>query len=147
MTISRFLPFGISIIGDEQATRDALRQLLDGLKPLDLGIEEVGTVELVLAEALNNIVEHAYPADMRPGPINIDCALKSDGLHFEIRDEGLAMPDGQIPLGMTQSTNVDVRDLPEGGFGWFLIRDLAKDVDYARVGACNILNLRIAVAI
>lgn len=43
------------------AVRKALKELLDGLAPLDLDIEEMGTVELVMAEALNNIVEHAYP--------------------------------------------------------------------------------------
>jgi serine/threonine-protein kinase RsbW len=43
------------------AVRKALKELLDGLASLDLDIEEMGTVELVMAEAPNNIVEHAYP--------------------------------------------------------------------------------------
>jgi serine/threonine-protein kinase RsbW len=42
---------------------------------------------------------------------------------------------------------VDLMDLPEGGFGWFLIKDLAKDVVYARVEGENRLQLRVAVAV
>ena len=37
-------------------------------------------------------------------------------------------------------------DLPEGGFGWYLIRDLARDVNYEREGWCNVLTLRLEVA-
>ncbi|MEL7081583.1 MAG: ATP-binding protein, partial [Pseudomonadota bacterium] len=56
------------------------------------------------------------------------------------------MPDGETPLGRPANLNVDKMDLPEGGFGWFLIKDLAKDVDYKRVGWENRLSLRLAVA-
>ena len=43
--------------------------------------------------------------------------------------------------------DVPMQDMPEGGFGWFLIKDLAKDVTYHRVKAENHLSLRLAVAI
>ena len=57
------------------------------------------------------------------------------------------MPNGQLPLGMAQDVDVDMMDLPDGGFGWFLIKDLAKDVRYHRIGEVNQLDLRLAVAI
>ena len=60
-TINQLSPIRISIDSTQMAVRKALKELLDGLSPLDLDIEEMGTVELVMAEALNNIVEHAYP--------------------------------------------------------------------------------------
>ena len=43
------------------AVRTALGRIIDGLGPLSLDPEEIGTVEIVMAEALNNVVEHAYP--------------------------------------------------------------------------------------
>lgn len=70
------------------AVRSALGQLLEGLKPLALDVEEAGTVELVMAEALNNIVEHAYPENQEGGPIDITCAHASDGLHLTVVDSG-----------------------------------------------------------
>lgn len=141
-----FPPVEIALQSEETAVRDALGRLLVALDPLELDVEEAGTVELVLAEALNNIVEHAYPTGSR-GPIWIKCKHRRDGLHLRIVDEGEMMPDGQLPIGMAQDVDVDVMDLPDGGFGWFLIKDLAKDVTYHRIGQLNQLELRLAVAI
>ncbi|WP_299746206.1 ATP-binding protein [uncultured Tateyamaria sp.] len=148
MTRTTFLPaFHISVVSGQMAVRTALGQLLDGLKPLSLDVEEAGTVELVMAEALNNIVEHAYPEDEGSGPIDITCAHASDGLHLTVVDSGRAMPDGQTPVGGAADIDVDFCDMPEGGFGWFLIKDLAKDVTYQRQDTENQLQLRLAVAL
>jgi serine/threonine-protein kinase RsbW len=135
------------VTSSELAARDALQQLLQALKPLHLDPEERGTIELVVAEVLNNIVEHAYPATDVPGPIAIHCEYRKDGLHFEIRDAGKAMPGGEMPIGQRAPLDVDMVDLPEGGFGWFLIKDLAKDVNYRRVGCENHLHMRLAVGV
>ncbi|MGZ2255885.1 ATP-binding protein [Roseobacter sp. A03A-229] len=140
-------PFTVSIRSSEMAVRDALQQVLSALGPLELGSEEAGTVELVLAEVLNNVVEHAYPDPDTAGTISIACAHQLDGLHLQIVDHGKAMPDGRTPLGQPVSLDVDFADLPEGGFGWFLIQDLAKDVLYERVGSENQLSMRLAVAL
>ena len=140
-------PFEVSVQSSELAVRDALAQLLDGLAPLALDVEEAGTVELVMAEALNNIVEHAYPPADAAGPITISCAQDQDGLRLTVVDLGRPMPDGTTPVGAAANLNVDFCDMPEGGFGWFLIKDLAKDVRYERIGQENRLALRIAVAL
>ena len=129
------------------AVREALAKVLEGLGPLDLDIEEAGTIELVLAEALNNIVEHAYAPVAGVGPIRIGCLHKKDGLHLRIKDEGVALPDEHVPLGKVANLNTEIEDLPEGGFGWFLIQDLAKDVRYRRIGNENELSLRLAVGL
>ncbi|MFL4469665.1 ATP-binding protein [Tateyamaria armeniaca] len=145
--VSNLPAFQISIQSGGMAVRDALKKLMDGLKPLSLDVEEAGTVELVMAEALNNIVEHAYPEGDPDGPINITCSHARDGLHMTVVDNGRAMPDGRTPLGAPVETDVALNDMPEGGFGWFLIKDLAKDVRYDRVESENHLSLRLAVAI
>lgn len=148
MSPSHLLPaFSLSVQSGELAVREALAGIIAGLTPLSLDVEEVATVELVLAEALNNIVEHAYPEGSEGGAIGIACRHARDGLHITMQDEGESMPDGQIPFGMAPDVDGDVMDLPEGGFGWFLIKDLAKDIRYRREGAVNLLDLRLAVAL
>lgn len=129
------------------AAREASARLMVGLEPLELDIKEAGTVELVMAEALNNIVEHGYPDPENGGPISVYCEHGSTGLTIKLVDKGLPMPNGQTPIGLVADTDVDLKDMPEGGFGWFIIKTLAKDVVYSRVNEVNLLDLRIAIAL
>lgn len=142
---SMLAPFEVCVQSGQLAVREALTQFLNALKPLNLDTEEASTIELVLAEVLNNIVEHAYPPSAPDGPIAIRCAQQSDGLMVDIVDKGTAMPEGQLPLGELAPLDMDQQELPEGGFGWFLIRHLARDVRYARVKDENHLHMRLAV--
>lgn len=140
-------PFALSLPGTQDAIRPALARVLRRLKPLGLGAEERETVELVLAEVLNNIVEHGYPDPAAPGPIDVCGRQGGDGLWLRIEDQGRAMPGGQLPRGLAQAVDVATAELPEGGFGWALIRDLAKDISYRRRGGVNQLDLRLAVGL
>jgi serine/threonine-protein kinase RsbW len=144
---SALCPFEITVHSGPHAAREALTLLLDGLTCLALEAEEVCVVRLVVAEMLNNIVEHAYSDADRPGPIHIACHHAPDGLHLAVSDEGLPMPDLQVPLGLPQEIDRPVCDLPEGGFGWFLIRDLAKDLSYRRLAQENRIDLRLPVGL
>lgn len=126
------------------AVRLALADLQAALTPLSLTVEERATVELVLAEALNNIVEHAY-AGMAGGRIGISVLPAADGLHCRLSDSGAPMPEGRAPLGNYCGPGTDLCDQPESGFGWFLIRNLARDPVYRRVRSENVLSFRIAV--
>ena len=83
--VSRLPVFQVSVHSSELAVREALKQLLDGLRPLQLDIEEAGTVELVMAEALNNVVEHAYPQGDPVGRIVITCTHRRNGLHLTVQ--------------------------------------------------------------
>lgn len=139
--------FDYDFQSSEMAVRDALVQLLQALGPLALDVEEKGTIELVLAEVLNNIVEHAYQDKTDGGPIQITCRTQSDGLMVRITDKGKIMPEGKLPTGTLAAIEVDLDDMPEGGFGWFLIQNLAKDVTYERVRDKNVLHMRLAVGI
>lgn len=137
----------VSVANGALAAREALNRFMLGIGPLNLDIEETSTIQLVLAEIINNILEHAYPPNGPDGAVKITGICRQDGMHLRIRDTGLPMPDGELPLGGSQSLDVNLADLPEGGFGWFLIRDLARDLAYSRIGDENHLTLRIAIPI
>ncbi|MCL3881854.1 ATP-binding protein [Marivita sp. GX14005] len=114
-------------------TPDILRRLLRALDA-EVGCDVLETVHMVLAEAVNNVVEHAY-ANRPNGAVAISVSRGRTALTIELRDWGAPMfgiPDGIAP---------DPSELAEGGYGWFLIRSLTSDVKYDRAGCCNRLVL------
>ncbi len=121
------------------AVRESLAQML-ALPPLCLLTDEArGTAELVLAEVLNNVAEHAY-ADTA-GQVTVSLGPTDRGLHCRIVDQGRAMPNGALPDGrLPGGADMPLEDLPEGGFGWHLIRSLTTDLNYSRVDGCNDLQ-------
>lgn len=93
--------------------------------------------QIVLAEVLNNIVEHSYA--QTEGEIDLTLNVSAAGLRCSILDRGLPMPEEKIPTTKNPMED-DPLDLPEGGFGWFLIRTLSKELGYLREGGCNRLS-------
>lgn len=130
----------LTIHGDNNAVRDGLAKLMAMQPLLDLSDDIRGTLEIVLAEALNNVVEHAYRDG--PGPIRVCVDHLAPMLKVSVYDQGLPMPEGRLPDGELKPI-LEGEDLPEGGFGWFLIRTLTLDLAYERQGAVN--HLRFAV--
>ena len=130
-----------------QADPVSVRQALEGMltcPPLSCLAGDVrGTAQLVLAEVLNNVAEHAYGD--AGGRVEIRLRQTGDALHCLVVDEGRAMPDGQVPEGrLPAGPKVTLDDLPEGGFGWHLIRSLCADLSYARVDGQNRLAFVLA---
>ncbi len=107
---------------------------------VDPGICSTG--EQVLAEVLNNVVEHAQ-AGRPEGQIELDTRLGNDGVICAVRDDGAEMPDQQLPLGKLHDLTMTLNDLPEGGFGWYIIHTLTKDLCYERKNGWNRLEFRI----
>lgn len=130
--------------GTPQGVREALAEVASGLRGLNAGDEEVFSAELVLAEALNNVVEHAL-AEVDDATFSVEMRRGARGVFFEVSDPGKPMPDGETPIGEAPIVASATGDLPEGGFGWFLIRELARDLTYRRDGARNMLNYRLAI--
>ncbi len=120
--------------------REALTQIRNQLSDLGISENTCGTVELVLAEAMNNIAEHAYEPES-PGQLHICARVSPSFLRFDLQDFGKPLPDQGLALGKLPDHNVPVHDLPEGGFGWFLIRTLAASVKYRRENEKNQLTL------
>ncbi len=127
--------------------RAALARTMASLRGLRLTPDCAATVELVLAETLNNVVEHAYGSGP-PGPIEMSIWLDrgpAPALFCLICDHGAPMPDGTPPSGRRALLDVPLDDMPEGGFGWFLIRSLTRDLDYVRLAGCNRLSFLVPI--
>lgn len=121
--------------GDPHSVRAGLARALGAAPVRALSVAGRGTVELVLAEAMNNIAEHAYADDS--GPVRLMLWSAGDGsLCCRVEDDGTPMPGGSPPPGNPPPP----ADLPEGGFGWYLIRHFARDLRYERVDGTNRLS-------
>jgi serine/threonine-protein kinase RsbW len=125
------------IRAEPASVRAALLQITSAQPVCNLSRDQRGTVELVLAEVLNNVAEHAY-ADAA-GPVAVTVSLHSGALVCDVVDEGKAMPGGTLPEGRLPEATSD-SDFPEGGFGWHLIRSLAHDLVYRRQRGSNRLS-------
>ncbi|MBF9042750.1 ATP-binding protein [Rhodobacterales bacterium HKCCE4037] len=110
------------------------------------GFEDIAdTAQIVLGEALNNIVEHAYDCDPSR-PIYLSLRFCPDALECRIEDEGIAMPGGTPPKMEMPSVTVGQRDtLPEGGFGWAMIHAMTVGLSYRREKDRNLLSFSIPV--
>jgi serine/threonine-protein kinase RsbW len=112
----------------------------------DMGVppEGIELAELVLAEALNNVVEHACTGTIG-ALVEIDVRCDESHLDCLIRDQGRPLPDRQVPRGGKAKIDVPQQELPEGGFGWMLIHKLTDSISYQRSGRKNHLSLRIPI--
>jgi len=102
-----------------------------------------GTVELTVAEALNNIAEHAY-AGQTPGPVRLTARLAGDALTVTLCDHGTPLPGLAIPRTRLPDATGPRHTLPEGGFGWHLIQRLTRSLGYTREDGQNLLTLEFA---
>lgn len=100
-----------------------------------LSKDDLDRVSLVLAEAMNNIVEHA---GLSQGQVITVYARHVRGaLTVMLRDQGKPFPDNHVPAGAAPKCC----DLPEGGFGWLLIHELSDRLTYHRTEFGNSLTL------
>lgn len=106
--------------------------------------DSIDTLRLCIAEALNNIVEHAYEG-AEGKPIFADVRFKPDSYEVMLIDEGKPMPGGKLPSGALDFDLDDLDELPEGGFGWMLIHTQMDAVEYERRDGCNVLRLEKSV--
>lgn len=99
-------------------------------------------MELALAEVLNNVVEHGY-CGRQTGPIDLTIKPVTGGILCRIVDAGWPMPDLRVPEGRLPDLDVAFQDLPEGGWGWALVRGTVSGLRYRRNRGRNVVVFRI----
>lgn len=118
--------------------RRTLRALRDWLDERPAAGTDPALAELVLAEVLNNVVEHACAE--APGRIvAVELWSGTAGLHCRVTDDGRPMPGTRPPANPLPEPH----SLPEGGFGWPLIHQLTEDLHYSRARGVNVLSFRV----
>ena len=123
------------------ATLDNLRFFLEHVSlcasRMEFHRERLNEIELVVEEALVNIIRHAYPH--RPGYIELICTpIDGGGIEILIADEGISFDIHTLP---DPDISTDLMARKTGGLGVFFIRKLTNEVSYHRDGKRNVLTL------
>lgn len=129
--------FSRQFVSGDLATRATLAALMAQMQVLGVGHADRANAELILAEALNNVNEHAYAS--QPGPVHLIVHIRHNGLACLVCDQGAPMPCGQAPdppLPPMEPPDM----IAEGGFGWHIIRCLSTDLHYLRSDGWNRLS-------
>jgi len=104
---------------------------------LGLSPELVFNLNLVLEEAVSNIILYAYPKGEHEN-ISLTAKKTENQLLFVLTDTGkefdpTLMPDADV--------NLAAEDRQIGGLGIFLIRQIMNRVEYQRIDGRNVLTL------
>ncbi|MFS4581856.1 ATP-binding protein [Phaeobacter sp. C3_T13_0] len=132
--------FSCTFTATELDARTGVQDVVARLRTMGIHDSRVDEVQIALTEAVNNVVEHAY-AGMDIGDVRIRCNLHPGQLWISIGDGGAPFENNELPAGTAHDLTVEIDQLPEGGFGWLLIRELASDVQYERDDTGNNLSL------
>ena len=132
----------LAIRATPEATREAVAAVRGIMARAGAAPGLLFRVELVLAEVLNNIGEHAYGG--AGGRVWLKAGMEGDALCVTIADRGRPMPGNEMPEGALPDMDVPCERQPEGGFGWYLIHSQADAVTYSRREGQNTLGLRFA---
>jgi len=129
---------------DPAVVAGVLASLGEAFQEFCLHEDVISSIEIVLSEVINNINEHAYRGAV-DGPVELHAAIDGRDVLFRIVDSGIGMPGGKIPARMAADVTGPLAQLPEGGFGWCLIHDLAHDLSYFREKGENRFSFRVTI--
>ncbi len=125
-----------------------LRNEIEEISKLPLFIEELGdelglspelifNLNLVLEEAVSNVVLYAYPKEEHE-IITLTAKKIENQLIFILTDSGKEFDPTQIP---DADITLSAEERSIGGLGIFLIRQIMNNVEYQRIDGKNVLTL------
>lgn len=104
---------------------------------LQITDDKLGQLELIMVEAVNNVIEHAYQLESG-NEVHVRVEYSPQEIHLIISDHGQTMPDR---LHSEARPMPNPEDLPEGGWGMGLIHLLADSIRYIRDARGNHLHV------
>lgn len=105
---------------------------------LELKPALVMSLNLVLEEAVSNIILYAYPQQM--GELITIMVEKSQNLLvFTITDKGVEFNPTVVP---EADITLSAQERPIGGLGIYLIKKIMNEVEYQRIDGNNVFTLK-----
>jgi len=101
----------------------------------------VDDVQLCVAEGINNVIKHSY-ANEAGHEVIVTVSLRKDLMMIEISNCGSAMDPRLLKIVTAPSTdNLPIEQLPEGGWGLYIIKSKMDEVTYQDDGQTHILRM------
>ena len=97
----------------------------------------VFNLNLVLEEAVVNIINYAYPKEEHE-KIYLSAKLRNGSIVLVLTDTGKEFDPTQAP---EADITLSAEERPIGGLGIFLIRQIMNEVKYQRIEGKNVLTL------
>ena len=104
---------------------------------LGLTSELVFNLNLVLEEAVSNVILYAYPKE-ESQEISLLAKMSGSNLVFVLTDSGKEFDPTQAP---DADITLSAEERQIGGLGIFLIRQIMNTVEYQRIDGKNVLTL------
>ena len=126
------------ILANDISEISKLAQFVDEVgEEFSLTPDIVFNLNLVLEEAVVNVINYAYPKEDHQN-IYLSAQLHDGSIVFVLTDTGkefdpTAAPEADITL--------SAEDRPIGGLGIFLIRQIMNEVKYERIEGKNVLTM------
>ena len=105
---------------------------------LGLGPDLVFNLNLVLEEAVTNVVMYAYP-EGEVHQIWLSAEEHNGSLVFTLQDEGAEFDPTVVP---EADVTLSAEEREIGGLGIFLIRQIMNEVSYQRIDGRNVLTMK-----
>ena len=126
------------ILANDIAEISKLSAFIDEIgEEFSLTPDVVFNLNLVLEEAVVNVINYAYPKEEHQS-IYLSAALHDDSIVFVLTDTGKEFDPTQAP---EADITLSAEERPIGGLGIFLIRQIMNEVKYQRIEGKNVLTL------
>ena len=126
------------VLTNEIAEINKLALFIEELgEELNLSPELVFNLNLVLEEAVSNVILYAYPKEEQQ-EIVLTAKKTDKNLIFVLTDSGKEFDPTQAP---DADVTLSAEERQIGGLGIFLIRQIMNTVEYQRIDGKNVLTL------
>lgn len=104
---------------------------------MNLSPELIFNLNLVLEEAVSNVILYAYPKEEHQ-EISLSVQKKGNSIILILTDSGMEFDPTLIP---DADITLSAEERQIGGLGIFLIRQIMNKVEYQRINGQNVLRL------
>ena len=126
------------ILANDIAEISKLATFIDEIgEEFSLAPDVVFNLNLVLEEAVVNVINYAYPKEEHQF-IYLSATLRDGSIVFVLTDTGKEFDPTQAP---EADITLSAEERPIGGLGIFLIRQIMNEVKYQRIDGKNVLTL------
>jgi anti-sigma regulatory factor (Ser/Thr protein kinase) len=126
------------ILGNDISEISKLNEFVEEIgNEFSLTPDVVFNVNLVLEEAIVNVINYAYPKEKHES-IYLSAQLHEGSIVFVLTDTGMQFDPTKAP---EADITLSLEERPIGGLGIFLIRQIMNEVSYERIDGKNVLTL------